>query len=75
MYQIISATTYIESGHTYRSIDGTFDRLQDAERVFDRIMLNTRSHESEVISEHSMRMWLSNRAYNYAILEISIVKS
>ena len=74
MYQIETHTTFTESKNTYHEVEGTFDNLQDAERAFYKIISETSNREAVQHDDHHVTMWLNNREYNYAIVELSITE-
>ena len=74
MYQIETHTTFTESKNTYHEVEETFDNLQDAERAFYKIISETSNREAVQHDDHHVTMWLNNREYNYAIVELSITE-
>lgn len=72
MYQIEIHTTFTESKNTYHEVEGTFDNLQDAERAFYKIINETSNREAVQHDEHHVTMWLNNREYCYATMELEI---
>ena len=72
MYRIETHTTFTESKNTYHEVEGTFDKLEDAEKAFYKIIHNTSNREAVQHDEHHVTRCLHNREYCYATMEIEL---